>query len=78
MACCASELQGTGMNARDNVVKFPFGMPVNSGKHWSDMDDNDLILFDGLGWPIKDMAEYLCRTEDEVVKRLEELKPRAK
>jgi hypothetical protein len=65
------------MKTRDNVVKFPFGMPIHSGKHWSDLDDNDLILFDGLGWPIKDMAEYLCRTEDEVVKRLEQLKPKA-
>ena len=65
------------MNARDNVVMFPFGMPINSGRHWSDMDDNDLILFDGLGWSIKDMAEFLCRTEDEVVKRLERLKPKA-
>jgi hypothetical protein len=51
-------------------------MPINSGKHWSDMDDNNLILFDGLGWSVKDMAEYLCRTEDEVVKRLEQLKPK--
>jgi hypothetical protein len=65
------------MSERDKVVPFPFGMAINSGKHWSDMDDNDLILFNGLGWSIKDMAEYLCRTEDEVVKRLEELKPKA-
>jgi hypothetical protein len=65
------------MNARDNMVMFPFGMPINSGKHWSDMDDNDLLLFDGLGWSIKDMAEFLCRTEDEVVKRLERRKPKA-
>jgi hypothetical protein len=65
------------MSERDRVVPFPFGMPINSGKHWSDLDDNDLILFDGLGWPIQDMAQFLCRTEDEVVKRLEELKPKA-
>ena len=65
------------MSERDKVVPFPFGMAINSGKHWSDMDDNDLILFNGLGWSIKDMAEYLCRTEDEVVKRLEELQPKA-
>ena len=41
------------MNARDNVVMFPCGMPIDSGKPWSDMDDNDLIFFDELSWPIK-------------------------
>jgi len=48
------------MNARDNVVMFPFGMPIDSCKPWSDMDDNDLILFDELGWPIMDRRSFFA------------------
>jgi hypothetical protein len=51
------------------ILKFPFGTPVNAGKVWSDMDDNDLIHFDEVSKPIAETAEFLCRTEDEVVKR---------
>jgi len=66
------------MNTRDKVVMFPFGMPIDSGKPWSDMDDNDLILFDELSWPIKDTAEFLCRTVAECEARLLELKSKGR
>jgi hypothetical protein len=66
------------MNARDNVVMFPFGVPINSGKHWSDMDDSDLLDFDDARRPIEETAEFLCRTVAECVARLEELKPKAR
>ena len=59
-----------------NVVPFPFGMPINSGKPWSEMDDNDLIHFNELGEPIEITAEFLCRTVEECEARLLELKPK--
>jgi hypothetical protein len=65
------------MSERDNVVPFPFGMPINSGKPWSDMDDNDLLHFGELGEPIEITAEFLCRTVAECEARLEELMPKA-
>ena len=65
------------MSAQSNVVMFPFGMPINAGKQWSDMDDNDLIQFDDVGKPIDETAEFLCRTVAECEARLEQLKPTA-
>jgi hypothetical protein len=59
------------------IIRFPFGAPINEGKPWSDMDDSDLLDFDGEGRSIAETAEFLCRTEDEGRARLEELKPKA-
>ena len=57
--------------------RFTFGMPINAGKAWSDVDDSDLLDFDGEGRSIAETADFLCRTEEEVLQRLEELKPKA-
>jgi hypothetical protein len=56
---------------------FPFGMPINTGKEWSAMDDADLLDFDEQRWPIEETAEFLCRTVEECEKRLETLKSKA-
>jgi hypothetical protein len=59
------------------MPRFMFGAPTNAGKEWSNMDDSDLLDFDGEGRPIAETAEFLCRTEAEVLARLERLKPKA-
>ena len=56
---------------------FTFGMPINAGKAWSALDDSDLLDFDGEGRSIAEAAEFLCGTEDEVLERVEVLKPKA-
>jgi hypothetical protein len=58
------------------VLKFG-PLPINAGKPWSAMDDSDLLDFDAQRMSIAETAEFLCRTEDDVRERLEELKPRA-
>jgi hypothetical protein len=59
------------------IIRFAFGAPTNAGKQWSDMDDSDLLDFDGEDRSIAETAEFLCRTEAEVLTRLEDLKPKA-
>lgn len=62
------------MNARSWVVLFPCDSPINAGKPWSYMDDNDLIHCDDQREPIDETAEFLCRTVAECEARLLALK----
>ena len=48
--------------------------PINAGKPWSYMDDNDLIHCDDQREPIDETAEFLCRTVAECEARLLALK----
>ena len=59
------------------ISRVVFGAPIDAGEPWSDVDDSDLLDFDGEGRSIAETAEFLCRTEAEVLTRLEELKPKA-
>jgi hypothetical protein len=59
-------------------VEFFWGAPTNSGEPWSDMDDTDLLDCDEQRKSIAEIADFLCRTEAEVIARLEELKPKAR
>lgn len=46
---------------------------VNSGKPWSEMDINDIRDF-ALEMTVKQLADYLCRSQQEVAAKLGELK----
>jgi hypothetical protein len=45
---------------------------INSGKGWSEMDLQDIRDFAALMTPTE-LADYLCRSEREVVAKVEEL-----
>lgn len=46
---------------------------VNTGNAWSEMDLNDIHDFAPV-MTLKQLADYLCRSEHEVAAKLEELK----
>jgi len=55
--------------------KPPAGLPtINAGEPWSAMDlaDLDELLTDG--GPAAEIAEYLCRTVDEVERKIASLR----
>ena len=54
--------------------KPPADLPmINAGKPWSPMDMEDLFDFHESGMPTVDLAEYLCRTVEEVQAKIDEV-----
>ena len=54
--------------------KPPADMPdINSGKPWSAMDMADLFDFHETGSSAADIADYLCRTVEEVQAKIDEI-----
>jgi hypothetical protein len=55
--------------------KPPSGLPtINAGEPWSAMDLADLEEFLTSGAPVSEIAEYLCRTVDEVERKIASLR----
>jgi hypothetical protein len=60
-------------------MAFSFKEPnINTGKPWSEMDDQDLLAYFSKGAMVKhkavaQAAEFLCRNQVEVRQRLREL-----
>jgi hypothetical protein len=51
-----------------------YGEPnLNEGKPWSEMDLADLKNSLAYGRSVKDIADFLCRSEDEVREKIAEL-----
>jgi hypothetical protein len=46
---------------------------INAGKSWSAMDMEDLLDFHESGTPVADIADYLCRTVEEVQAKIDEI-----
>jgi hypothetical protein len=46
---------------------------LNSGKEWSDWDVEDLIGALAYGRTVAETADFLCRDENEVREKLQEL-----
>jgi hypothetical protein len=46
---------------------------INAGKDWSPMDMADLFDFHETGTPVAEIADYLCRTVDEVQAKIDEV-----
>jgi hypothetical protein len=46
---------------------------INAGKPWSPMDMEDLFDFYEGGTPVADIADYLCRTVEEVQAKIDEV-----
>ena len=46
---------------------------INAGKPWSPMDMEDLFDFHETGTSVVDIADYLCRTVDEVQAKIDEV-----
>jgi hypothetical protein len=46
---------------------------INSGKPWSPMDMADLFDFHETGRSAADIADYLCRTPEEVQAKIDEV-----
>ena len=46
---------------------------INAGKDWSPMDMEDLFDFHETGSPVAEIADYLCRTVDEVQAKIDEV-----
>jgi hypothetical protein len=46
---------------------------INAGKPWSPMDMEDLIDFYESGSPVAEIADYLCRTVEEVQAKIDEV-----
>jgi hypothetical protein len=54
--------------------KLPAGLPtINTGESWSAMDMEDLFDFHETGTSVVDIADYLCRTVDEVQAKIDEV-----
>jgi hypothetical protein len=54
--------------------KPPANMPnINSGKHWSEMDINDVRQCLAEEASADDIANFLCRDVDEVKRKIAEL-----
>ena len=52
----------------------PADLPmINSDKPWSAMDMEDLFDFYESGTPVADIADYLCRTVEEVQAKIDEV-----
>jgi hypothetical protein len=49
---------------------------INSGKPWSAMDMADLFDFHETGSSAADIADYLCRTVEEVQAKIDEVERR--
>jgi hypothetical protein len=48
-------------------------MNINSGKPWSEIDDFDLKNSLAYGRSISEVADFLCRDEEEVRERAKQL-----
>jgi hypothetical protein len=46
---------------------------INAGKPWSPMDMEDLFDFYESGTPVAEIADYLCRTVEEVQAKIDEV-----
>ena len=46
---------------------------LNSGKEWSEMDIEDLASSLAYGRTVAEVADFLCRDEDEVREKMKEL-----
>jgi hypothetical protein len=46
---------------------------INAGKPWSAMDMEDLFDFHETGTPVAEIADYLCRTVEEVQAKIDEV-----
>jgi hypothetical protein len=46
---------------------------INKGKAWTQTDDDDLFLAISGGDSLEQVATFLCRSQDEVLKRAAEL-----
>jgi hypothetical protein len=54
--------------------KPPAGLPmINAGKPWSAMDMADLFDFHETGSSVADIADYLCRSVEEVQAKIDEI-----
>ena len=52
----------------------PADLPmINSDKPWSAMDMEDLFDFYESGTPVADIADYLCRTVEEIQAKIDEV-----
>jgi hypothetical protein len=55
-----------------------YGVPnLNEGKDWSEMDLVDLRNSLAYGRSLEDIADFLCRSEDEVREKIAELEKSA-
>jgi hypothetical protein len=55
-----------------------YGKPnLNEGKSWSEMDLTDLKNARAFGRSVADIADFLCRSEDEVREKIAELEKSA-
>ncbi len=55
------------------IDALPTMPDINEGKPWSRIDDVDLRLAVESGNPVEDVATFLCRSREEVIKRAAEL-----